>query len=173
MENNTLTATAPTTAVIITPEQLLKHWQGHRGLTRRIIEGFPEDKLFDFSIGGMRSFGVLAMEMIGMAVPSVHGFVTGEWLDNAALLGDKIDTKPTTKAGLLALWDAVTEAINDYWPRVTPDKFQQQIKAFNQYDGTVSSILLYVIDNEIHHRGQGYVYLRALGIEPAPFWDRP
>ena len=25
---------------------------------------------------------------------------------------------------------------------------------------------LYVIDNEIHHRGQGYVYLRALGIEP-------
>jgi uncharacterized damage-inducible protein DinB len=28
------------------------------------------------------------------------------------------------------------------------------------------------IDNEIHHRGQGYVYLRALGIEPPGFYDR-
>ncbi|WP_367868755.1 DinB family protein [Pedobacter sp. WC2423] len=29
------------------------------------------------------------------------------------------------------------------------------------------------MDNEIHHRGQGYVYLRSLGIEPPFFWDRP
>jgi uncharacterized damage-inducible protein DinB len=28
------------------------------------------------------------------------------------------------------------------------------------------------IDNEVHHRGQGYVYLRALGVEPSPFWER-
>jgi uncharacterized damage-inducible protein DinB len=33
-------------------------------------------------------------------------------------------------------------------------------------------LILYVIDNEIHHRGQGYVYLRALGIDPPPFYDR-
>jgi uncharacterized damage-inducible protein DinB len=26
--------------------------------------------------------------------------------------------------------------------------------------------------NEIHHRGQGYVYLRTLGIEPPPFYER-
>jgi uncharacterized damage-inducible protein DinB len=33
-------------------------------------------------------------------------------------------------------------------------------------------MIQYVIDNEIHHRGQGYVYLRELGIEPPPFWER-
>jgi uncharacterized damage-inducible protein DinB len=32
--------------------------------------------------------------------------------------------------------------------------------------------ILYVVDNEIHHRGQGYVYLCALGVEPPPFWER-
>ena len=31
---------------------------------------------------------------------------------------------------------------------------------------------IYFIDNEIHHRAQGFVYLRALGIEPPFFWDR-
>ena len=38
-------------------------------------------------------------------------------------------------------------------------------------DSTKSTILC-AIDNEIHHRGQGYVYLRALGIEPPAFYDR-
>jgi uncharacterized damage-inducible protein DinB len=32
--------------------------------------------------------------------------------------------------------------------------------------------ILYWIDNEIHHRGQAYVYLRSLGIEPPHFWER-
>jgi uncharacterized damage-inducible protein DinB len=33
-------------------------------------------------------------------------------------------------------------------------------------------LILYVVDNEIHHRRQGYVYLRALGIEPPAFFER-
>jgi uncharacterized damage-inducible protein DinB len=32
--------------------------------------------------------------------------------------------------------------------------------------------ILYLIDNEVHHRGQGYVYLRMLGIEPPAFYER-
>jgi len=43
---------------------------------------------------------------------------------------------------------------------------------FGQYEGKVHDLVLYAIDNEIHHRGQGYVYLRALGIEPPPFYER-
>ena len=38
--------------------------------------------------------------------------------------------------------------------------------------GASPVLLLYWIDNEVHHRGQAYVYLRALGIEPPPFYDR-
>jgi uncharacterized damage-inducible protein DinB len=34
----------------MTSEQLLEHWQGHRNLTRRVIEAFPEKDLFEFSI---------------------------------------------------------------------------------------------------------------------------
>jgi uncharacterized damage-inducible protein DinB len=33
-------------------------------------------------------------------------------------------------------------------------------------------MIRYAIDNEVHHRGQGYVYLRSLGIEPPAFYDR-
>jgi uncharacterized damage-inducible protein DinB len=32
--------------------------------------------------------------------------------------------------------------------------------------------LQYALENEIHHRGQGYTYLRMLGIEPPEFYVR-
>lgn len=159
----TTTDTSPST-VVITPQTLLEHWQGHRGLTRRIIDAFPEDQLFSFTLGGMRSFGELANEFLSMAVPSVRGMLTGEWTGP--------ETRATTKAEILQAWDADTEELNRLWPQLAPTAFQERYNAFGMYEGTGIWLLLYVIDNEVHHRGQGYVYLRALGIEPAPFYER-
>ncbi|HVI49509.1 MAG TPA: DinB family protein [Chitinophaga sp.] len=158
-------------ATVITPEALLEHWQGHRKLTRRLIEAFPENELFHHSIGGMRPFSDLAVEMITMGF-GVTGLVNNVWPAYGDLPQHNAAAKPGTKEGLLALWDEVTQLINDTWPNITLDRFQAQVKAFGQYEGTGTYILLYFIDNEIHHRGQGYVYLRSLGITPPPFWDR-
>ena len=149
----------------ITPDALLAHWQGHRRLTRRVIEAFPDDKLFTFSVGGMRPFGVLAMEMITMAVPMVQGALSGEW--NAPR-----DRAERPKQEILRLWDEGTQQLNSLWPQLPPQRFLETLTAFGQYPGVLHDLILYVIDNEIHHRGQGYVYLRALGIEPPAFFDR-
>ena len=65
--------------LFIGADALLAHWQGHRRLTRRVIDAFPDDKLFSFSVGGMRPFGELALEMLTMAVPMVRGAVSGDW----------------------------------------------------------------------------------------------
>ncbi|MGH7593816.1 MAG: DinB family protein, partial [Gemmatimonadales bacterium] len=72
-------ADASASALVITPDQFRQHWQGHRALTRRVIVAFPDDKLFSYSLGGMRPFSALAMEFLGMAVPTLQGVVTGEW----------------------------------------------------------------------------------------------
>ncbi|HEY4217900.1 MAG TPA: DinB family protein [Gemmatimonadaceae bacterium] len=150
--------------VVITPEQLLEDWQGHRRLTRRMIAMFPEDKLFDYSVGGMRSFGALVTEMLGMAVPIARGVATGSWTDNKV--------QPKTRAELLELWDKSTDELNRIWPTIPAHRFQEEDTAFGQWKGTGIWMILYGIDNEVHHRGQGYVYLRSLGIEPPAFYDR-
>jgi uncharacterized damage-inducible protein DinB len=155
----------PNPAAVITPAQLLEHWQGHRRLTRRIIEAFPEEELFRFSIGSMRTFGEMALELLSMAAPMVEGTVTGEW--NNDMNRDQI-----SKEEILRRWDESTEQLNTLWPQIKPEHFQETITAFGQYPGQVYYLLLYVIDNEIHHRAQGYVYLRALGVEPTPFYER-
>lgn len=76
------------------------------------------------------------------------------------------------RAELLRLWDEATAEIDALWTELPPGHFQQEFTAFGMYPGTGQSLIFYVIDNEIHHRGQGYVYLRALGLEPPPFYDR-
>lgn len=149
----------------ITPDALLAHWQGHRRLTRRVIDAFPDDKLFSFSVGGMRPFGALVMEMLALEGPMVRGAVTGSW--SAPSGGD-----PLPKPELLQLWDDSSDQLNALWPQLPPERFGETLTAFGQYTDTLHNLILYVIDNEIHHRGQGYVYLRALGIEPPPFYER-
>jgi uncharacterized damage-inducible protein DinB len=152
-------------SVFLTAEALFDHWQGHRRLTRRVIEAFPADQLFTFSVGGMRPFGVLACEFISMTTPMVNGLLTGQW-KGFEMAGYN------SKAAVLAKWDEDTAILNDVWPKIPPAKFAEQMVAFGSYPGTGSSLLMYVIDNEIHHRGQAYVYLRLLGIETPPFYVR-
>jgi uncharacterized damage-inducible protein DinB len=159
-------------AMVINPAQLLEHWQGHRRLTRKVIEAFPEDKLFTFSIGGMRPFSLMVQEFLDMAVPGLQGVISGQWQQAKDMPHFSQTSKPTTKKELLALWDEATEQINTLWPTIPADRFQQIDKAFGQWDGPIYFFIFYWIDNEIHHRGQGTVYLRSLGVEPPAFWDR-
>jgi uncharacterized damage-inducible protein DinB len=152
--------------MIISQEQLLKHWQGHRGLTRRVIEAFPEKQLFHFSLGEMRPFGVMVQELLGIAGPGIKGLVTREW---QPLVEDH--SVEESKERLLELWDQATLEIDEWFPKLSTEDFQDTVKAFGQYENKVYCSLMYFIDNEIHHRGQGYVYLRALGLVPPNFWE--
>jgi uncharacterized damage-inducible protein DinB len=155
-----------TTTEIISTQDLLKHWQGHRNLTRRVIELFPEKDFFEFSIGGMRTFAELTNELLSIGAPALHAIVnrsTQSYAEPETL---------TSKALYLKNWDDDTQSINLNWGKLQPEDFSQTFNLFGQYEFPVIQNILYFIDNEIHHRGQGYVYLRALGIEPPFFWER-
>jgi len=152
---------------VINPDQLIAHWQGHRALTRRVIEVFPEREFFNHSLGGMRPFSEMCKELLAISGPGMQQIAGGpvKKLDEDFQIGDK-------KKDFLEAWDKSTEVINREWAKVKPGRFQEIIVSFGMYEGPVWSALFYFIDNEIHHRGQAYVYLRDLGIEPPNFWER-
>lgn len=155
----------PQSSTTLDSEQFRKHWQGHRALTRRTIEAFPDDKLFTYSLGGMRPFSTLVMEFLGMGVPTLKGVISGKWEQFKM-------PAMTTKADLLKAWDDATAEIDRLWPTIPAARWQEVDTAFGQWKMPIHELLLYVVDNEIHHRGQGTVYLRSLGIEPPHFWER-
>jgi uncharacterized damage-inducible protein DinB len=152
-------------ACFISPAALLAHWQGHRRLTRRVIEAFPDDQLYTFSLGGMRTFGEMANELLAIGAPMLQGLATGDW---EAYAPERVESKDE----LLKLWEESTEEIGDFWSRLPGDGFERTVTAFGQFTGPVHWQILYAIDNEIHHRAQGFVYLRALGVAPPAFYER-
>lgn len=153
-------------ANILTNEELLNHWQGHRTLTRKVIEAFPEKELFEFSIGGMRTFADLVKELLSIAVPGLEGIV------NSSTETYNHNLPLNTKADLLNAWDEATPKINELFLQISEARFKEEFNLFGEYKFPVIQNILYFVDNEIHHRGQGYVYLRSLNIDPPFFWDR-
>ena len=155
----------------ITTDALLEHWEGHRRLTRRVLEAYPEDKLFSFQPAPpMRSFGVLILEIDGMVAPTSNGLTTGTWEqpDWAAM---KAQAEPS-KTELLNLWDETSKVLHAHWSEIPESMFHETHTAFGQWTLPGNALVLYLIDNEIHHRAQGYVYLRLLEIEPPAFYER-
>lgn len=154
------------TDLMISKNDFLQHWLGHRELTRKAIAMFPEQDLFSFSVGGMRPFADLTKELLSLAVPGLKEIATGEPVQfnhNLPL---------HTKEDLLKQWDEDTPKITEYFNQIPTDRFEEKHKLFGMYEFTIRNHAWYLLDNEVHHRAQGYVYLRALGIEPPPFWDR-
>lgn len=152
---------------ILSPAYFLAQWQGHRRLTRRVIEAFPADQLFSFSAAPpMRPFGEMAWEIHGMSEYILNGVVTDEWGEprwNAGL--------PNTQEALLGAWDELSRRIEAELPGVPAERYGQ-FRRLAWGEMRPLDAILGVIDNETHHRGQGYVYLRALNIQPPDFWTR-
>lgn len=166
------TAAAAAASFALPTAALLDHWQGHRRVTRRMIAAFPEHDLFHYSLGGMRPFAAMVFEMVSMARGGMRGIATGDWPLGSELLHHSGAVIPDTRAGLLQLWDETTQEIDRLWAQTPARRFEEVDTAFGQWEGVIYALLFYWIDNEIHHRGQACVYLRALGIEPPAFYDR-
>lgn len=162
-----MSATQTDLAQVITATELFKHWMGHRALTRRVIEAFPEKDFFNFSIGGMRTPAALIGELLSIAGPGLQQIVGG----GSEALNENFDFN-NSKAKVLELWDKADKEVTTLWAKISNERFHERIVTFGQYEGSVWSSIFYFIDNEIHHRAQMYVYLRALGVEPPAFWDR-
>jgi uncharacterized damage-inducible protein DinB len=151
---------------VLDTDLFLERYRGHRRLTRRVIAAFPADQFATFSVGGMRPFGGIVKELLAMGGPMIQAFATDEWP-----AWDQ-DRTPMSQADALAAWDANTSVIDTHWPGLVAKGLDREITIYGQWPGTVASHLMYLLENEVHHRAQGYTYLRALGVEPPPFWER-
>ena len=118
-------ATPSSTTTVIDSPAFLAHWQGHRRLTRRVIAAFPEAELFSVSIGGMRPFATMAMELIDIASAGVRGVATGDWRPLANHNGE---ATASTRDELLAKWDATTAQIDETWPSIPAARFGEPIR---------------------------------------------
>ncbi|PNY81201.1 DinB family protein [Deinococcus koreensis] len=152
---------------MIEPSVFAAHWLGHRHLTRRVIAAFPPDALFTFSPAPpLRPFGEMVWELHGQTAYTLRGLLDGDWGEPTW------DTLPgTDRAAVLAAWDGQTARIETGLPGVPAERYGETL-TLSWGEMLVFTAVIGSIDNEVHHRGQGMVYLRELGTQPPDFWDR-
>lgn len=112
----------------------------------------------------MRSFSEMIKEFIG-----IWDYILAEALKEQHISLFEQDKFPATKGELLALRDQVLVSLLSECKMI--QNYGQEISPY-QMKFSIAQWILYIIENETHHRGQAYVYLRALGIQPPFFWKR-
>ncbi|MEE9555492.1 MAG: DinB family protein [candidate division Zixibacteria bacterium] len=144
----------------MTKAAILKYWENVRKLTLKMFDFFPEDR-FDFKpTETVRTVAEQFDHILVVELFTRIGILTGEWNATAlevdrnldrAYLRNKLYNEHKKTMGML---------------RLLPEgRFMRTYDTlFGELTGEVA--IYEAIDEEIHHRGNLYVYLRMLGIEP-------
>lgn len=138
------------------------------GITRRVIQAFPEDKLDWTPAEGSRTARQIIAHVYGMLASHAAAVLKGSLTEeehNAA------ERTPEGGVGELLDW---CEARFDEFQRdarlATDEQLASKVKFFyGEFAG--GTILMCVLDEHWHHRGQLTVYLRLLGITPPNLYD--
>lgn len=155
---------------LLDPNALLQMWESNRRLTVRTIEAFPEDKLFQYAPAApLRPFVEMVKEILDMEQGYVQGIATGDWGSPSW----ELKREWATKADVLATCAAVRERTRELWAQVTAERLLA-VERDPWFGGEQPNMerITYALENEIHHRGQAFVYLRLLGLEPPAFYER-
>ena len=141
------------------------------GITLRLIDALPEDKLHSRPIPNMRTPAELVTHLYGVVVRDIAtGVLNGNVPNNE-------DGEKSTAAGLRTrqdlirfverCWkeadDAVRAITDKHMTAMVPTGWGMPMPGWMLF-GTTN-------DEYLHHRGQLYAFARALGVEPPMLWD--
>ena len=152
-----------------TLSQMWDMMRQRHGIAMRAIERLPEDKLDSHPIPNMRTPKELVVHWYGMVI---RGITEGACRGRLEELDEKGPAaKIKSRAELLnycrECWDAASKAIS----QMTDEKLAATVETPWGRTFPGWACLGITLDESLHHRGQLYAYLRALGQEPPEMWD--
>jgi len=148
-------------------------WEENRSLTLKVAHTFPDEHMLtSMPVPNMRPFARMLLEIAGLEHFFIRGLAEGiwEWIPDESTHPAIVDVKE-----LYDILDRTRNYTQMMWPTMTEDLLLTPHPAPSTFAGPAAppiEWLQYAMENEIHHRAQGYTYLRHLGIEPPAFWDR-
>ena len=155
-------------------QTLVQMWDLMRqrnGIALRAIAALPEGKLDSHPIPNMRTPKELVVHMYDICVKA-----TAEGVARGEVIADEASEKPLaagikSKDELLRFardaWNAADKAVAG----ITDAQLAADVKTPWGMSFPGKMIFGITHDEFLHHRGQLYAYLRALGAEPPMIWD--
>jgi uncharacterized damage-inducible protein DinB len=141
-------------------KSFLRYWQNIRRLTVRLLDEFPADS-FDFRPAAeIMTVSQLFKHILMVEIFIRDGFLTNNW-DEPEELDRNIFEKEMIRDRLIIENQKTAKLLSE----VPEGRFMKIIATpFGTVSGEV--LLMVAVDEEIHHRGNLYTYLRILGRTP-------
>jgi uncharacterized damage-inducible protein DinB len=139
-------------------ERKWKYFGAVLGVTRKLVQQFPDDQIDYRPTPEVRSVQELVSHVYTFLTESVDSVAAGQHIPG---------TEPhfKTKAEMLSWMDSQVEKAFTKFHTLTDEQIETQIEAWGEpFYGW--QILDFTFQEHLHHRGQLTVYLRLLGIEP-------
>ena len=137
------------------------------GITLRLLEQIPADRLTSHPIAGMRTPVELVVHMYAgtrQYAESARTGVLADFDEAAAVAGIR------TPKQLLAFVTEAWAAADGEARRLTDVQLGATVKtSWGAFPG--SKMYEYLHDEYLHHRGQLYAFVRTFGLEPVGLWD--
>jgi uncharacterized damage-inducible protein DinB len=158
---------------MMTRQQFTPFWAHVRemnGIAMRLVEQVPADKFGARPIANMRSVGELLAHMYGMVLRATTvGITTGEIAqpDEAAIVAT-FKTRDDVLRFCRECWNTSDQAA----AKITDAQLAGKVKTPWGFDMPGEMCAGVVLDEFVHHRGQLYCFVRALGAPEVPMmWD--
>jgi uncharacterized damage-inducible protein DinB len=144
----------------MTKAAIVKYWKNVRKLTLRLFDTFPEDSLSYRPVETVKTVAEQFDHILIVELYTRIGIITGEW-SLAPFSGERDISRANLRN---KLYNEHRKTLGML--RLLPEgRFMRTYETpFGELTGEVA--VMEAIDEEIHHRGNLYTYLRMLGIEP-------
>lgn len=146
------------------------HFRTINGITLRIIQSVPKDKMDTRLVKDMRTPKELISHMYLTMREMAEGATRGEIklteeMETATLA--KLKTHDDIVRYAEESWKAADKAVRS----MSDAQLNGMVKSpwGMDFPGFVCVNIIY--DEHLHHRGQLYAYLRIMGVEPVMMWD--
>jgi uncharacterized damage-inducible protein DinB len=139
------------------------------GIALRAIDAIPADKIDSTPIPNMRTPKQLVVHIYAMVFREMaEGTLRGEirQLDEAEI-ANSIKTRADLVTFAKESWAAADRAISKF----TDQTLAQNVTTPWEFAAPGAMMVRIIPDEFLHHRGQLYAYVRALGATPPMVWD--
>jgi uncharacterized damage-inducible protein DinB len=154
----------------MTQKSFLAQWDHLRqvvGVGLRAVEALPETQLDAHPIPRMRTPKQLAFHQFATLSELLEGLVRGDIKDAE----DADAARLRSKAELVKFCHDSWTAANRAALTITDEKLGTMVKTPWGRDLPAAVIVVIATDEFLHHRGQMYAFVRALGGEVPEMWD--
>lgn len=150
-------------------EDLIEHMQRYRSITLQVFDLIGEDDLDWRPSADQYSFGQQLLHIAQAEDRFAHGLFEDDWSLDRVRFPEELPSKSEMKA----FFGDVRAFTLEQLRKVDQQELGRIVSiADAPVEHTLRSWLWFILEHELHHRGQVWAYLRAMGITP-PFYALP